>query len=432
MSIKSNLHYQWKQLRSLDRNAWLFLTVTVLTGIFFAGWNLYFNFYFLALGFSRSWLGIFSGMHPAATLIFALLMGVISDKIGPKAAMLIGTLGFLVGCIFTVTTSNPYFIMIALFLAGVLDALYIVNHLPVLSRLTTKENKSFLFSLNFGLSTFAGMLGNFLAGYMPSWLQTWFSLQVGSTENYRTVILFGIIMTIVAFTVPMLMIQIPDAAETEDENTETGNKESSWQSIKQVFAQPITWKLFTPNFLIGFGAALLVPFMNLFLVDKFGVSEWGLGILFSVAGFLTGVGSLLSPTLEKAFGSRIRAVVLAQGLSLIFLLVLGFGPALSLAVMGFLMRGALMNMGIPLWDSFSMDQVPEKQQARISSILFIAWQIGWAIAPSFSGIVQENFGFTPLFIATGLLYASAILVTWVFFGKADAPQLNPAMEAIGD
>ena len=41
-----------------------------------------------------------------------------------------------------------------------------------------------------------------------------------------------------------------------------------------------------------------------------------------------------------------------------------------------------------------------------------------------SGLVQQAYGFTPLFITTTLLYVTAIGVMWMFFGKTEA-QLQP-------
>ncbi|MEW6403434.1 MAG: MFS transporter [Chloroflexota bacterium] len=78
-------------------------------------------------------------------------------------------------------------------------------------------------------------------------------------------------------------------------------------------------------------------------------------------------------------------------------------------------RDALMNMSAPLYTAFCMEQTPEHQQGLVSSVLNIAWQVGWSVGPYLSGIVQEQYGFTPLFLTTTVLYVSAILLIWVFF-----------------
>jgi MFS family permease len=120
-----------------------------------------------------------------------------------------------------------------------------------------------------------------------------------------------------------------------------------------------------------------------------------------------------------ALGSKIRAVVLTQALSLVFLLVMGFSPFFWMVGIGFLMRGTLMNMAVPLYSAFSMELIPEREQGTVNSVKELAWQVGWAVGPYISGLVQLSFGFTPLFITTAVLYASAILVTWIFFGQKE-------------
>ena len=67
----------------------------------------------------------------------------------------------------------------------------------------------------------------------------------------------------------------------------------------------------------------MVPYLNLFLRETFGASDQTLGVLFSIASLVTGAGTLLSPWIARRLGSRIRALVLTQGASLAFLLVLG-------------------------------------------------------------------------------------------------------------
>jgi hypothetical protein len=46
------------------------------------------------------------------------------------------------------------------------------------------------------------------------------------------------------------------------------------------------------------------------------------------------------------------------------------------------------------------------------------------------GWFQASYGFNPLFVATSALYASATLLLWAFFRKAEARQL-PA-EPVGE
>jgi predicted MFS family arabinose efflux permease len=84
-------------------------------------------------------------------------------------------------------------------------------------------------------------------------------------------------------------------------------------------------------------------------------------------------------------------------------------------VTGFLVRGALMNMVAPLFDAFALEQTRETEHGAVNSIRNLAWNAGWAVGPYLSGLVQQRWGFAPLFVNTAVLYALAILLTWIFF-----------------
>ena len=76
-----------------------------------------------------------------------------------------------------------------------------------------------------------------------------------------------------------------------------------------------------------------------------------------------------------------------------------------------------MNMAVPLYHAFAMGQIQEREQGTVNSVIELAWQVGWAVGPYISGLVQASYGFTPLFLATATLYAASIGVTWAFFHK---------------
>jgi predicted MFS family arabinose efflux permease len=171
------------------------------------------------------------------------------------------------------------------------------------------------------------------------------------------------------------------------------------------------------------GAAILIPYMNVFFKDRFDISDSLLGVLFSLSSLFIGIGSLVGPRLTTRLGGKIRTVAFTQFSSVIFMLMIGFVPSLWIAGFAFLMRAALMNMSAPLYSAFCMEQTPEHQQGLVNSVLNIAWQIGWSVGPYISGVVQEQYGFSPLFIATTVLYLVAIGVMWKFFRDAEEVQL---------
>jgi predicted MFS family arabinose efflux permease len=98
-------------------------------------------------------------------------------------------------------------------------------------------------------------------------------------------------------------------------------------------------------------------------------------------------------------------------------------------MVSFLIRGTLMNMAVPLYYAFAMEQVEPRVQGTVNSVLELAWQLGWTVGPYISGVVQGLYGFNPLFITTGIFYALANLFTWMYFRKTEKA-LTPSVICI--
>jgi hypothetical protein len=47
------------------------------------------------------------------------------------------------------------------------------------------------------------------------------------------------------------------------------------------------------------------------------------------------------------------------------------------------------------------------------------------VGPFISGIVQERYGFTPLFITTAILYFVSIVLAWIFFKNMEDTKAIP-------
>jgi MFS family permease len=400
----------------------LFLIATVIDGVIFSAWSLFLNFYMLERGFDRQFLGMLTAANSVAALIFGVPLGALSDRIGRKPAMLLGVGLSIVALAFEVILLDPRLIVLMAFIAGIGNTLYYMSQAPFMMKVSTPDNRALLFSLNFGLVTLSSAVGSLFAGQLPAWFAGRLGVPADSAQAYQAVLLAAVLLGSLTL-VPLAMIQEPGAKSAADRTgpPETARRPSIWK----VLTRKLTIQISLPNLCIGLGAAILIPYMNIFFRDKFDISDQTLGILFSISALITGAGSLMAPRLAIKMGGKIKAVVITQAFSLLFLLVLGFAPQPWMAYTAFLMRGALMNMAVPLYSAFAMEQVHETEQATVNSVKELAWQFGWAVGPYFSGVVQQSYGFSPLFISTAFLYATAIFLTWRFFGKSESKASNP-------
>jgi MFS family permease len=396
--------------KSMDRSLKLFLTATVIEGFIFSGWMLFFNLFILANGFDRDYLGLVNSLPSMASLFLGIPLGYLSDRWGKRTSLLIGLAVYLSSLIIQVSLKSPLGIAFFVFLGGVGNTFYFISQAPFMMRHSEEKDRAFIFSLNYGLTTLAGVLGSLLAGILPSTFGTLFHISATSALAYEAVLLVCAVMGGFSL-IPMFLIRqeksiIPHQTQP--------------LHIRQILKQPIVWKLAIPNLLIGLGAAVLMPYMNVFFVDKFSLDSKSLGVLFSISSLLIGVGVILGPRLATLVKGKIRAIVFSQGASLVFLLFLGFTPLSWLAQVSYLIRATLMNIANPLFSAFSMEHTPTNQQGTVNSILNTAWTLGWAIGPFISGVVQQRVGFTPLFITTIVFYGLATGLMWRFFQKMDS------------
>jgi MFS family permease len=407
--MKSFFHSTLNQFRSLNKPARLFLLAIFFDGLLFAGWQLFFNLYILDAGYSRDFLGMINAAPSISALLLGVPMGLLSDRMGRKRAMMLGFTIANFGIISMILVRSEITMLGLALVWGAAAQLYALSQAPFMMKTSDDKTRDLLFSFSYGMFPLANTLGNFVAGYLPDTFTRWFGL-TNSTSAYQAVLLFSVLSSFLVL-VPLAFIREPKAAPSEIKAGQPQGRSSVWK----VLFRPLTLKLSVPNLLIGLGAATLVPYFNVFFAERHHMSDATLGLLFSAGALLTGIACILGPRLVGNLGGKIRTIVAGQTASLVFLLAIGFSPWPWLAVIGFLVRGALMNMVTPLFDAFALEQSHETEHGAINSIRNLAWNMGWAVGPFLSGLVQQRWGFTPLFINTAVMYTIAIGLTWIFF-----------------
>lgn len=408
MTTSSNTLQQIKNFPSAAR---LFLLATIINGILFSTWQLFFNLFILARGFEKDFLGLINSMPSMAGLILGIPIGMLSDRIGRRPAMLMGLAIYTTAMGLQLFVQVDFLLVIIAFLGGVGNSLFFISQAPFMMKVTNTENRALMFSLNFGLNTLAGAVGNLFAGQMPGWFGGLLNVPADSAQAFQMVLLVSVVLGFFAL-VPIFLLKEPIKKINQDEP-----RINQWLLLKDTVTKSFTWKLVIPEMLLGFGAAITIPYMNLYFVEVFKLKSNLLGLLFSMSALFVGVGSIIGPRLVKKFNSKIRVVVMTQASSLIFLLILAFSPFAWLAAIGYLLRGMLMNMAVPLYNAFCMENVAENEQGVVNSLISNSWTAGWAIGPFLSGLIQIKYGFQPLFLITASIYCVSILSTWFFFGK---------------
>jgi MFS family permease len=187
-----------------------------------------------------------------------------------------------------------------------------------------------------------------------------------------------------------------------------------------------------PGFLISIGAGQVIPFLNLYVQRKFGLDLAQLNAVFALTSLGTVVAILLQPTLARRFG-QITSVVIVQGASIPFLVVLGFSPILWTVIMSMAVRNSLMNAGNPIFSAFAMEQVTPAERASLSASMSVLWQVGWVIGGTLYALFQLTLGFAAgyavNFITIITLYTIATCLYWIWFRDTDRRRLEVQLAA---
>jgi MFS family permease len=407
------------QFSTLKKPARLFLLAIFFDGLLFSGFNLFLNLYILDAGFSREFLGMVNAAPSISALLLGVPMGLLSDRLGRKRSMIIGFTLANFAIIGMLLAHTEILIISLALLWGATGQLYVLSHAPFMMKVSDDKSRDILFSFSFGMFPLASTLGSFLAGYLPGVFRDNFGI-LTSVGAYQATLIFSVAASFLVL-VPIFLIREPKSVPEERTEGAPGSRGRIWK----VLFRPLTLKLSIPNLVIGFGAAMLVPYFNVFFAERYKMSDSSLGLLFSLSMLITGIACIIGPRLVGNLGGKIRTIVIGQAASLGFLLLIGFSPWAWLAVIGFLARGALMNMVAPLFDAYALELTHETEHGAVNSIRNLAWNVGWAVGPYLSGVVQQRWGFKPLFINTAILYALGISLTWFFFRPKAGRDLRP-------
>ena len=400
-----------RRVRGFSSNARLYLLSTVITGLSYSIYWLIFNLYIDSSGYSRSFLGELQSMPHLIAIFAGVPAGMLADHIGRKRALLLSSAGETAAMLGVVLASGPNWLRVSMITFGASESLWWVASAPFITENSTEEERDALFSANFGLQTLVGFFGTLVGGYLPTIFGSLMGVGVESPQAYQATL--GVMVALWALTlVPVFMIK-----ERPRRAADQVRSIWPWRNISN---PGLVIRMFIPNIVISMGAAILIPYMNLFFKETFAIPDSTLGMLFAVSSVITGTATLGAPLLADRWG-RIRSLVITQLASIPFLLTIGFVPAFWLAGIAFWVRAALMNMGSPLYQAFAMEQVSARERATLSGLLGMSWTIGWTVGPYLSGYMQAqpHIGFKPIFVTTCVLYIVASVLERAFFQSQD-------------
>lgn len=388
-------------------NARLYLTYGIIAGIALGIFRLLFNFYVLSLGFDEKLLGNLVTTSNLTALIVALPMGYLADYLGRKSSLLISGAIICLTIGMMVILPVPSILYGMNVISGAAQSLAAVTMSPFLMENSGEHERTYLFSFSSGIQMVSASVGSWIGGYLPSWVAGMRSVEAVSSQAYGGSILV-VSMALAISVLPLIMIKMPRL--NHEERTVFAPFSYAAKNPKKLT------QLILPMLITSFGAGLIMPFMNVFFRLQYHQSDQVIGVLFAWGSLAMGLGLLAAPPLADRLG-KIQIVVITQGLSIPFLILLGFSPLFWVSGVAYYIRVALMNMSSPVYQTFVMEQVEPSSRAMVASLVSMSWNFGWAVSPTISGILQVQYGFGPPFLGTIILYIISVFLYWFFWWR---------------
>nr|WP_157059973.1 MFS transporter [Saccharibacillus kuerlensis] len=423
------------------RNVKLFFAANLLYQIGGGMFSVLYNLYIQGIGYTDAMNGRVVSIQSLATACIFIPIGLFGDRLSRKMLLIIGALfSGVVFALRAIAETEPMLLVLAV-CSGIFAAFFQVLAIPFLAENVKKSQRLALFSAYSSLMLAAQVLGSMGGGVLADFLQ---HNGFDRVTSLRFTLFAGGIATLAAFA-PMLFIREarrqseppktspaavgrkPDAANHQtsgelnthvSENPSAKTAEPEAAAKKPESSSRIIFWFVLAQLPIGLGSGLVVPYLNLYFTNRFGVSLTTMSLLISLGQIMTIVSMLIGPSLSRKVGP-VNAVVIFQMLSLPFLLTTGFTNVAIIASVTFLFRQALMNAANPIQSAIMVDRIPDNKRGIANSLTQTAFMLGWAsMGPVQSHLVTtygNYWGYAITFSITGVLYVTASLLYYFKF-----------------
>jgi MFS family permease len=377
--------------RALHPNARRFLALSFLAALAQSMFALVFNLYVLSLGYDREFMGLLGSLPGLTVAGLAVPLALACHRIPARLALLAGcglTAAAMAG---SALTGARLALELAAVLLGAATALLSITAYPLLARSSTEEGRQGLFSGQFAVSMVASFLGSLLAGRLAAAA----ALMLGGGEGpaaYRAVMLAAGAAAAAA-ALPALRINEPPHPP---------RAAGALEGIGFRHALGVLG----PQLVVGLGAGLVMPYLNIFFRDGFGLDAGQLGLCMSLLPLSMAFGAALGPWLVKREGP-LRAIIIFQTLSIPFLATMGFSGLLLPTLAAAFVRTMLMNASWPVFTVYMLSNFTPARHAGATALYIAGWNLVFAAGARASGSLQMTSGFTLPFLGTIACYTLA-------------------------
>jgi MFS family permease len=361
---------------------YLTLVLIVLNHIAFGGSRVVVSLFALESGATQMQVGILMALYALCPMLFAIAIGRLADRVGPRLPMLLGSTGLGIALLLTVAWPGLTTLYLASFLLGTSFHFFFVTVTGIAGGIGGAENRSRNYALvSLGFSG-AGFLGPLIAGFSIDYL--------GHIETF---------MILAAFTViPVLMLLrkpgfLPGAAKKAGDGVSGGAMEL-WRA-------PQLRNTFIASGFISAGWDLFNFYMPVY-GHGIGLSASAIGIILGTFALATFVIRAVLPWLTRHFSEAqilVYAIFVGAGAFTLFPL---FDTPLALGVVAFIL-GLGVGCGQPMSMSLIYALAPKGRASEAAGLRVTVNNFTHLVIPLLFGSLGTAFGYAPVWLANSVL-----------------------------
>jgi MFS family permease len=359
-------------------------------------------------GLSNLWMGVTIGVMAGTLVATSLPLGIVADRYGRRKMLILGNTAASLSLIGFALTSNLVLILLVAIIEGIGEASFAVSVNAMLADKAGNQYRTVAFSL----SAFVGWIAWALGGFAVSSVV---ALQAFGLSVAQAHITLFLIIGLLGLSITPLVLKI------EETQTDALRIQKATRGILPRKSARVLIKYTICSIIVALGAGLFVPLMANWFSHAYDVTDTISGPVLGFSSILTAVAVFLSPRLAKKFG-MVRAIVLSQGLSTIFMVLVPSSPNFGTAASIYTVRVFLMNLSNPLSQSMIMGLVAPEERGMASGISAALWRLPNALSTTVAAYwIGLGLLALPFYVAT-VLYVSAISTFWVFFKNTRLPE----------
>ena len=421
-SIAGEASAYWQRIRRFTPNArWIIISQTI-SRLGFGVHQAIYNLFLLSLGYSSAFVGGLLSLGLYTLAIGSLMAGPYTKRIGQKTALILSNLISGIVAVVQIAIPEPtiLLVMTTLFYFG--RSLQVSSYSPLMAESSSSYERTHLFGTSQASRIGSGFVGSTIAGFLPSVFSLWFAVPLDSPFTFQIALFLWFIPYFISIF-PLLFISLTNSFVENEDSSNHNNLNPHSSEPESELRISIVLRFIIISGLIGLGAGLIVPLINVWFWEFYSLPTPVVGLIVATGQATMATGVLLSPILSTRIG-KVRTVVATQALSLPFIVILATIVNPYVAIASYLLRNSFMNSGMPVGQTLRMELVPRRWRSNLAALNMSAQGFGRATSVQFAGQLFDKGQYLLPFWLTLIFYGSQVALYGIFFRGLDAEQHN--------